>query len=299
MIWLFLACAKVPTLDLEAPDWPSVGWTPDGRVLVDGKLVLDPDTREVTGLAGRWPTFSPSGRRIAWEDLGLFHWGEVGGVSHIIDMERWLDGEATDPPRLIVGWLDDDRLYVHQSDPYLVYETQIRDVIAEACRVYDVRDRSWTEPEACASGDMSEIHATDPRGDLMIVGSHGEGHPALDVIAWTPDRVGAVGFPLLDLYPFGPVDATHRGAGVIDLLTPCRLDEGDRPCQRPDGEDRTEEPWRHYRWRRGGQLELVRADLPVFAVVDPTGDRYAWPTVDAVCVGDPARRATTTCFPVR
>jgi hypothetical protein len=270
-MWLLLlACAR-PSPPAEAPvpetPTPSVRWSPDGRVLVD-----------------RVESFSPSGKLRAWMDLGQLHWGIDGGVSHLVDMPRWIAGDPAEPPPTLVAWVDEDRLYVHQIDVYNAVEP------VEACKVYDTRSESWTEPASCVERSFYGLYAVEIRDGVAITESAGEGHPGLDAFRWTPESgTGARVLPELDLYPFGPVSAVFRSDGIA-LITPCHLEEAERPCQQPNGGDEWEGPWRHYAVKDGAFV-LLRADLPDGALPHPTdADRYVWARPGEVCTGDPAGR---------
>lgn len=258
----------------EASGAPTfVGWSPDGE-------------RQLSPPPG---VLSPSGARWARLSGKSVLWGPVDGQGDhgMIPLERWIDGDPDELPLTLGAWMDEEQLYLHQLDAQLVYAAQTEEVRAETCRVVNVVTEAITEPKACVEGGFLEIHGLQFRDGVVIVESHGEGHPGLDVVRWSPESgQGERVIPELDLYPFGPVVPHFTAVGVA-LLTPCHLGD-DRPCQADDGEDRTEEPWRHY-LVKDGAFVLVREGLPADAQPHPQdADRYLWAEADRVCDGDPA-----------
>ncbi|MEY3211345.1 MAG: hypothetical protein RIT28_1826 [Pseudomonadota bacterium] len=252
-----------------------VGWSPSGeRLLTAPPGVLSPSGE-------RWARLS--GKSVLWGPL------DGQGDHGMIPLERLLGGDTDELPLTLGAWIDEEHLYLHQLDAQLVYAAQTEDVLAEACRVVNVMTEAFTEPKACIQGSFLELHGLQFRDGVAIVESHGEGHPGLDAFRWTPELgQGERVLPELDLYPFGPVVPHFTDAGIA-LLTPCHLGE-ERPCQAADGEDRSEEPWRHY-VVQDGALSLVREGLPADAQPHPQDtNRYLWAEGEQVCDGDPAGR---------
>lgn len=252
---------------------PFVGWSPDGA-----RLHAAPPG-----------VLSPTGARWARRSGASVLWGTTDGHGPhgLIPIERWIDGEAAEPPITLVAWIDDEQLYLHQLDTSLVYLAQTEPVVAESCRVFNVLTEAMTTPKSCVQGDFLELHGLRFSEGVVIAESHGEGHPGLSVTRWTPEGgQGERVIPELDLYPFGPVVPHFTAAGVA-LMTPCHLGD-ERPCQASDGEDRSEEPWRHY-VVKDDTFVLLREGLPADARPHPQdADRYLWAEGALVCEGDPA-----------
>ena len=267
------ACHHRAPSEEAAVEPPFVGWSPSGE-------------RQLSPPPG---VLSPSGERWARLSGKSVLWGGVDGKGGhgMIPLERWIDGDPDELPLTLGAWIDEEHLYLHQLDAQLVYAAQTEDVRAEACRVVNVVTEETTEPKACVEGSFLELHGLQFSDGVVILQSHGEGHPGLDVVRWTPETgQGERVIPELDLYPFGPVVPHFTAAGVA-LLTPCHLGD-ERPCQADDGEDRTEEPWRHY-VVKDGVFVLLREGLPADAQPHPQdASRYLWAEGDRVCEGDPA-----------
>lgn len=153
MWWLLVGC-----LHRGAP--PAFAWADEGR------LVVDP---AVSGAS--------TGRPQAWIEGDTLRFTKAGDEAGQARFGRWIDGEDNTPAPALAGWIDDERIYVHQLDPALVYAAQVAPTRAEACRVYHAPSAAWSEPLARLEGDFLEMHSVVFDAGRVIVGSHGEGHP--------------------------------------------------------------------------------------------------------------------------
>jgi hypothetical protein len=139
----------------------------------------------------------------------------------------------------------------------------------------------------CPAGDFVQTWDFRPGpGDLAVVSSVGEGHPAVNVVHWDPERgQRPADVPAFDLYPQGLIDVTLAGPDEAWFVTNCDLTREERPCAGPGGVG-VEGPASLYHWARGTGVARV-APAPDGATWSAALGLLAWPEPGRVCTGPP------------
>lgn len=292
--WLGIAAAG-------AAGAQELAWTPDGtRLLVERRWVLDPAREAWTELPRPFPepelvAVSPSGRRLAAAGAGRLAAGPIEGpLGEPVPVPVWAPEEPSGPRReeldleLALFWLDEERLFVQQTERLARVEPQ--------CRIWETGPEAWRPAPSCVAGDFYQVWAIErgPRGWIAVY-TAGEGHPGMMLARYDADQGQRPlpEAPELDLYPFGPLRVQFRadGSGVL-LATPCVLERKEpRPCEEPHG------GWRVYSWAPGsGAPRLEREGLTEGALPSPDGQHLAWASGGRVCVSRPG--APEACLPL-
>jgi hypothetical protein len=252
-----LAADPAPRHDLR------VVWSADGTHLQVGNAVHEAATGTVRRLPPDWrySALSPDGRssaRIADDTLTVLGRGLPFRVP---------TGDA------IVSWLADDRLLVVQREDLHVY----------TCATVRVGVAALT-PVPCPKGQMHQLYGVVPGpGDLLAVQSSGEGHPAVDLIRWTPLAQEAVRTPNIDLYPYGPAHPSFA-EGRLWLHTPCDLREP-RGC--PNDGIGGRAPTFVFTVQPDTDAPVLhREGVPAGLAYDAVHDRFGWAEGEQWCVGD-------------
>jgi hypothetical protein len=283
----------------EQPAWRAsqkvqLRWFAKGsRVLVDWTIVRDVTSGTWHRLPQRTRVneFSPDGAHVvrieSYErEMRVVPWDESGGdlirIPEILDRDE-LPEKAL--PEAYGSWLDEDQILVFESTtvgPHL------------DCMVYDIESKSWQRPPAgCPRGPFHVLREVERGpGDLLAVYAAAEGHPAVDVIRYTPADQSETSFPMLDIYPYGPPGIRFTGSeDTIWVETPCELDA--RPCKQPKQSNPTAFL---YRWTAQGGMEVVDDDIPSGARFDPFHSRFAWAYDGELCVGKRPNTGEYECW---
>ncbi len=267
-------------------------WLLDGSALLDGDRLIDP----TTGTVERLPMSSPLA--LAPGRAGVVAWVEPGPVGLRVNVRRPgkvfesvdlrtnedLGGALSEGVRPTLAWVG-ERLYLHLAD---FQSGEVR------CRW--IEGKVVTTPAACVEGGFVSldgmVEASDGR---VVLDSHGEGHPGVDLVRWSGTESIAVPLPFQDLYPFGYLGLFPKHAGDFVILTTCPLGPP-RPCLREDGLGFEDGPLTWYRWEVGKTPELLRKDVPMAAVPDPANERLAYLAADQLCFL--GRRGKARCQPL-
>lgn len=251
-------------------------WSPDGAALLWGALLLDPVARVAAPLDlpdGARVAIGPQGRVAALrpaEGPGLAAQVQVltaGGPGPAWDLPPELPADAV----AALLWVGEE-VYVHGSPDD-----------AGALRCALVGPAGPRKPEACLEGGFVAVDALrSAPGELVVIYSHGEGHPGVDLVRWTGGPSAPVDLPWHDLYPFGPMELMPRLDGSFDIRTPCALGPP-RPCEGPKGEGPSG-PLRAYRWRPGEAPALRAMGRRAADTPSPAGDAAARMRGDRLCV---------------
>ena len=267
-----------------------VQWLQDGRILVDGRLLMEP-------VRGSWqpllyPTVrtDPSGSH---QDLTL----NISPSGQVLMVDRAdlllgiFDGRlaASAPlPELlpevvnsVAVWLDDRRILLAQSSMEG----------ASVCVTLDALTRQWSDPVTCPEGGFARIDQMERGpGPWMAVYSAGEGLSDVRLLRWsrtigTRETLELTMTPSARLVGGTRVFFTEAG---IRLTTPCNLLAEE--CE--EGEI-----WFYFEWLPTGELRLFRDDLIPGAVPSPKDPAtFAWGEGGRVCIGDPAGKRR--CYPL-
>lgn len=240
--------------------------------------------------------FSPDGEQILLLDRTSFVAGPRQNLpSARTRIPRWVQAPNSDPANgdlvNLAFWLSANRVFVQQFDP--------ANPFAPECRLFDTRTRAWQRPRGgCLAGDFGYLFQVHPGPDgWLLLSSSSEGYRALGLVRYDP-AVGQSdpGIPPLLLEAPGPVNVQFaRDGSRVALISPCVL-TGEKPP--PCGDGTPSSSWRLYAWpTTGGAIDLLRADLPPGSALDPTGERFAWPQQNSICIGDP-HHAEARCMPL-
>ena len=148
---------------------PEVRWLQDGRILVDGRLLMEP-------VRGSWqPLLYPTIRtHSSGSHQALPMDISPSGQVLLVDREHLLLGifdgrlaasaplpSLVDEVRLTAAvWLDDRRILAAQSGA----EGE------SACALLDAQDRTWSDPVPCPEAGFSTITRIE-RGDTIVASS--------------------------------------------------------------------------------------------------------------------------------
>ncbi len=259
-------------------------WLLDGTLVSFDGLLLDPETGSAVELPrgavvapGRDRTVAILEARPSWR-VRVLRDGE----------ERW----SVDLPEPIP---DDARAVLALRDDTVIVHATSANTGEVTC--WSVGPGGAERPAACLEASFVAVDALLPAGgDTWVVASHGEGHPAVDLVRWSGGGSEALPVPWSDLYPHGELALRPRTDGSFDVLTTCELGP-ERPCLASVTDDRTDEGVRRYRWTPGSDpalIEVDRGDSP--RVPDPTSERVVWIKGDRWCVDGPGR--PRRCFPL-
>lgn len=265
-----------------------IQWLLDGSALLVGGALLNPTTGAWTPLP-----LTPESRvavgtagRVATLDL------LDGDVPHV----RILSGAEGAPSVRLPEDSPTGGAWVHElvGDEVYVHNTSLD--TGEA-RCWRVDSAGVTALDTCLEGGFAQMDRILPAGAAgVVIESHGEGHPGVDLIRWDGAALAPVPLPWEDLYPFGPLELLPRVDGSFDILTRCALGPP-RPCLREDGLGSEDQPARWYRWSPG-QAPVERAVGQGAEVVpDPASDRVATVRGKKVCVGEPGEKGTCWRMP--
>ncbi len=275
-------------------DETTLSWVASG-LLVNGRTIVDPTTGTIEARLPKYTmpgALGPDARRTV---------ETVSQQASDVVVVRRTDGlelrRIEVPPFVTADGIDAERLALIRrtnahwwsANELLVVQDLYPHASEADCRVLSLDDEAWIEPTSCPQGGMSSL-ASVRRGpaELVELVSSGEGHPAVDVVAWSPTTGPQrdVGVPAFDLYPFGPLYVRFtEDPQTLLLETPCDLRE-QRPCFTKVNE-RDDQSVFLFRWRHGEGLQLLQRDLPPGATYAPLHDRWAWPTADGIAIGDP------------
>jgi len=292
MLWAVLLVTE--TLAANA----DVRWVGDGRLMVDGRMLVEVETGEATPLlyptrrthaAGGHTELAVAisrSNQVALVDaqgggvfLGLLDGALVSRAPLPVLIEGLDPAEAVHAPL----WVDDRRLMIRQAS---------RETGEGACALLDAATQAWSPPIDCPPTDFALTHGyvPGPRG-WTAVHSSGEGANAVQLIRWDPEQ-GLSDSRTLSLDPTtmqqGSLDVFFTGDGGVRLLAPCGVDG--TGCEEPGAR------WL-YAWMPGGDLRLVRSDIPEGVVPSGSSDDFAWVEGDMVCLGDPT--GERRCLPLR
>lgn len=263
-----------------------IQWLLDGSALLVGGALLNPST-------GAWSALPlyPQSRvsvgtegRIATLDL------LPEDVPHV----RILRGPEGAPSTRLPEGTSSDGHWVHElvGDEVYVHHADLQ---TGEVRCWRITEGAAEALPTCLSGGFFEIDAITPAREGVVIDSHGEGHPSVDLLRWDGVEMAPVPLPWGDLYPFGPLTLLPRVDGSFDILTRCTLGPP-RPCLREDGLGSEDQPMRWYRWTPGEAPVERAVGKDAEIAPDPSSDRVAWTRRDKVCVGEPGRR--TRCWKV-
>jgi hypothetical protein len=219
-------------------------------------------------------------RVTPWDDSG----GDLIRIPEILDRDD-LSEKAL--PAAYGSWLDNEQILVFES-------TTVGPHID--CMVYHIHSDRWQRPDAgCPNGPFRMVRNVERGpGDLLAVYAAAEGHPAVDVIRYTPAAQSETSFPTLDIYPYGPPGIRFTGSkDTIWIETPCQLDA--RRCQQP----REPHPTGFlYRWNAQDGMEVMDDDVPSGARFDPHHSRFAWAYDGELCVGGSPHTRDHECWQI-
>ena len=272
---------------------PTVRWLPDGRLLVDGRYLMEPTegswevllypTRRARPEGG-WRALplrvSPSRQVLLLDDSGLLL-GLLDGALAAYAARPVLT--ASPAPVEAAAWLDDQYILLQQSDPTTG---------TTACALLDARTRQWSDPVPCPQGDFAVTTAIQHGpADWLAITTAGEGAEHVRLVRYSQVRgtVDAVELPVPESLAQDPawhVELHFTDAGSL-VLSACDLLSAS--CD-------AGQTWRLYEWLPGGELRLLREDILPGAVPDPRGSGFAWGEGGRVCLGDPA--GERRCYPL-
>lgn len=248
-------------------------WLLDGSALILGTSLYDPATRALTPLPVTEATsiVPATAGRVVLLDL------VEGQPAKVRVVRAGSDAPAValpdDAPRVgvwSVGWID-GRVLV-----------QVASNETGELRCYAVTEVATALPTCVEGGFVVTLALTAAGPGRVVIDSYGEGHPGVDLVAWTGGESTPIALPWTDLYPFGPLSLLPRTDGSFDVLTRCPLGP-ERPC---DVEDAFALPARWYRWTPGSAPVLRAQGAAADIAPDPASDRVARIRGRRVCVDD-------------
>ncbi|HVG57007.1 MAG TPA: hypothetical protein VNA24_00525, partial [Hyalangium sp.] len=266
------------------------------RLMANGKWLLDPTTGRFTALPYSTvesvegggtlllqTALSPAGESIAVSDGKTLRRGPVEGPLEEPQALPALLPSAPDSPgqsiRSTLFWLSERLLGLYQVD--------LSAGEGPRCAVLSSGAQQWGALADCPPGSFFQLWSAESglQGWLMLT-SGAEGEAAMNLVRHVPDRKPAFEEELS--FPLGPDGEVHAQFAQdlvrLYLTTPCALErEQPPPCENMDRDSK----WRLYAWEGpGSRLTLKRQDLPTGAVPHSSGNRWAWPEQQRVCVGD-------------
>jgi hypothetical protein len=284
-------------------------WLPDGkRIRVSLRWLLSVDEGTFSNFACALEpekcenissiSFSSDGSRAVLLGETKLSFGPSGGpFENTVRIPRWTQSRDGRPATFnhLGFWTSRDSVFVQQFDRNAYNDP--RGPIPPECRLYNTAERKWQQlRDGCIQGDylwVGEVEAGP--ADLVAVRSSSEGSAALGFYRYrvAEGQSQAIRAPVSLGSEEGSIAFTKNGAWLL-MITSCSNVQ-----QSPRAQDcATSTTWSLYRVpTMGGAIELRRSDLPRGAVIDPDHDRFAWPSGDGVCVGDP-RDPKARCFPL-
>jgi hypothetical protein len=269
---------------------PEVAWLQDGRILVDGRLLMEPTRGSWRPLL--YPTLRPDShgghQRLA---LDISPSGQVLMVDREHVLLGIFDGRLAasaplpslveEPAASAAVWIDDRTILLAQrgGDGLSV------------CATLDAQSRAWSAPVKCPESSFAAIYRMERGpGPWMSVYSGGEGVGDVQLVRWS--AIGGTREALtLSLSPAVHMATTlelfFTDAG-IRLLSSCDLlaeacDPGERRY--------------YFEWLPSGELRLFRDDIRPGAVPSPRQpSTFAWGEDGRVCIGDPS--GERRCYPL-
>ena len=270
-----------------------------------GRFILDSGSGRYQKLpySGQVLDFSPGSRSVVVQRASTFLTGPIQGplgkpveIPILLKNEDKLKGWSLEMIRsnTLIIWLSENRLLLLQRDHLGIHG---------ACRIYDVGKQRWLKPPGgCPDGSYNKINGFERGPDnLLAVYSSGEGHPAVNMVAYTPEGIEKkLKVPEFDLYPSGPLTVSfYADRSRLFFLTTCHLGKK-RPCVKGDGTfHEFTDPWRLYAWHsKENATKLVHAGLPVQAIYSARKNLLAWPGPGKVCISALPDLKQARCHPV-
>lgn len=255
-----------------------VSWLLDGSALLVGRTLLLSTTGHWTPLSFPPEAYIAPGTEGRTAALVMTE-GEAPYVQVVVDQTpgpRVPLPEGVDRDGYWALALVGEEVYVH---------TTSRTTWETSC--WNVRAETVTPLPICLEASFLAIdHIRSAGPHSVVVNSHGEGHPGVDLLVWDGEAMAPVPLPWRDLYPFGPLELLPRTDGSFDIQTRCPLGP-ERPCLRDDGSDTNDLPALWYRWTPGQSPVLRTSGAEAEVVPDPSSERVAWIAGTRVCVGEP------------